>query len=135
MIAAVWTVWTISRTATERRRLRHGNAPARRPRSRGSAQDQRTGRATIRSLAGRYRQAARLAAGFDLTERQTATARLLLAGRSTADIAADLGIRLNTARRHCEAVLEKTGAGQRHTLAAPTIEPPQSGVQKNVERV
>ncbi|WP_170294741.1 helix-turn-helix transcriptional regulator [Roseospira navarrensis] len=61
--------------------------------------------------------AARLAACFDLTERQTATARLLLAGRSTAEIAADLGIRLNTARRHCEAVLDKTGAGQRHRLA------------------
>ena len=62
-------------------------------------------------------QADRLAERFGLTDRQRATAALLLAGRTTAEIADDLGVRLNTARRHCEAVLEKTGAGQRHRLA------------------
>ncbi|MEW5422338.1 response regulator transcription factor [Amorphus sp. 3PC139-8] len=61
--------------------------------------------------------AARLAHTYELTERQRLTAELLLSGLSTTEIAEELGVRYNTARRHCEAVLQKTGAGQRHRLA------------------
>lgn len=61
--------------------------------------------------------AARLAQTYALTERQRLTAELLLSGLTTDQIADEMGVRYNTARRHCEAVLQKTGAGKRHRLA------------------
>jgi DNA-binding CsgD family transcriptional regulator len=60
--------------------------------------------------------AARLAATYGLTPRQQDTAACLLDGLSTRDVAARLGIRVNTARRHCEAVLHRTGARRRSEL-------------------
>lgn len=62
--------------------------------------------------------AARLAEIYDLTHRQQETARCLIDGLSTQDVACTLGISLNTARRHCEAVLHKTGARRRGALNA-----------------
>lgn len=60
--------------------------------------------------------AARLAETYGLTPRQQDTARCLLDGLSTRDVAARLGISINTARRHCEAVLSRTGARRRGEL-------------------
>jgi len=60
--------------------------------------------------------AARLAETFGLTRRQTDVACCLLDGLSTRDTAAHLGISPNTARRHCEAVLNRTGASRRGEL-------------------
>ena len=60
--------------------------------------------------------AERLADHFGLTPRQQDTARCLLDGLSTKDVAARLGISPNTARRHCEAVLHRTGARRRGEL-------------------
>lgn len=58
-------------------------------------------------------QAARLAGTCGLTRLQQDTARFLLDGLSTRDVADRLGISINAARRHCEAVLYHTGA-RRH---------------------
>ena len=70
----------------------------------------------------------RLADKFGLTKRQRETAKFLLDGLSTKDTAAQLGISPNTARRHCEAVLNRTGASRRselHRLArSPTAKAP-----------
>lgn len=60
--------------------------------------------------------AARLAETYGLTPRQQHTARRLLDGLSTRDVAVRLGITHNTARRHCEAVLHRTGARRRAEL-------------------
>lgn len=62
--------------------------------------------------------AAALAQGFGLTPRQTEVAALLLEGRSARAIAAHLGVAYNTARRHCEAILQKTAARHRGELPA-----------------
>lgn len=61
--------------------------------------------------------AAALTKRFALTTRQRETAELMLRGLSSRDIAHQLGIRHNTARRHCEAVLLKTGVERRDQLA------------------
>ena len=60
--------------------------------------------------------ASRLAHVYGLTPRQTDVARCLLDGLSTNEAAARLGISPNTARRHCEAVLNRTGAQRRGEL-------------------
>ena len=60
--------------------------------------------------------ATRLANTYGLTKRQEDMARCLLNGLSTRDAAARMGISLNTARRHCEAVLNRTGARRRGEL-------------------
>lgn len=60
--------------------------------------------------------AARLAENHGLTKRQQDIAHCLLDGLSTKDAAARLGISSNTARRHCEAVLNRTGAHRRGEL-------------------
>lgn len=60
--------------------------------------------------------AARLADEYGLTQRQKDIACCLLDGLSTKDAAARLGISPNTARRHCEAVLNRTGASRRGEL-------------------
>ncbi|WP_294621890.1 helix-turn-helix transcriptional regulator [uncultured Roseovarius sp.] len=60
--------------------------------------------------------AARLAENFGLTKRQTDVAICLLDGLSTHEAAARMGISVNTARRHCEAVLNRTGAHRRGEL-------------------
>ncbi len=60
--------------------------------------------------------ATRLAEHYGLTKRQEDIAQCLLDGLSTKDAAARLGISLNTARRHCEAVLNRTGAHRRGEL-------------------
>jgi len=73
--------------------------------------------------------AARLAENYGLTNRQQDIARCLLDGLSTKDAAARLGISLNTARRHCEAVLNRTGASRRGELnrlaRSLTLAPPK----------
>lgn len=60
--------------------------------------------------------AGRLGEHFGLTKRQTDIAHCLLDGLSTKDAAVRMGISLNTARRHCEAVLNRTGASRRGEL-------------------
>lgn len=60
--------------------------------------------------------ASRLAEKYGLTPRQQDIAQCLLDGLSTKDAAARLGISPNTARRHCEAVLTRTGASRRGEL-------------------
>ena len=60
--------------------------------------------------------AARLAESFGLTKRQTDTAQCLLDGLSTKEAAARMGISPNTVRRHCEAVLTRTGVSRRSEL-------------------
>ncbi len=60
--------------------------------------------------------AARLAETYGLTNRQQDVARCLLDGLSTRETATNLGISPNTARRHCEAVLNRTGASRRGEL-------------------
>lgn len=65
---------------------------------------------------GAAMQAARLAKGYGLTDRQRQTAQCLLDGLSTKELAARLGISPNTARRHCEDVLHRTGARRRAEL-------------------
>ncbi|WP_218939987.1 response regulator transcription factor [Roseovarius bejariae] len=60
--------------------------------------------------------AARLAESFGLTKRQTDTAHCLLDGLSTKEAAARMGISPNTVRRHCEAVLTRTGVSRRSEL-------------------
>ena len=60
--------------------------------------------------------AARLADNFGLTKRQKDIALCLLDGLSTHEAAARMGISVNTARRHCEAVLNRTGARRRGEL-------------------
>lgn len=71
----------------------------------------------------------RLAGKFGLTKRQTETARCLLDGLSTKDAAARMGICPNTVRRHCEAVLNRTGANRRSELnrlaRSVTLAPPE----------
>ncbi|WP_425061846.1 helix-turn-helix transcriptional regulator [Roseovarius confluentis] len=72
--------------------------------------------------------AARLAEHFGLTKRQTDIACCLLDGLSTKDAAVRMGISLNTARRHCEAVLNRTGASRRgelNRLARSLTAPPE----------
>jgi len=56
--------------------------------------------------------AARLAENFGLTKRQTDIAHCLLDGLSTKDAVERLRISLNTARYHCEAVLNRTSASR-----------------------
>lgn len=60
--------------------------------------------------------AKRLADTYSLTPRQQDLAHCLLDGLSTKEAAARLGITVNTARRHCEAVLNRTGASRRGEL-------------------
>jgi DNA-binding CsgD family transcriptional regulator len=60
--------------------------------------------------------ATRLAENFGLTKRQKDVALCLLDGLSTHEAAARMGISVNTARRHCEAVLNRTGARRRGEL-------------------
>lgn len=60
--------------------------------------------------------AKRLAETFGLTKRQEDMARCLLDGLSTKEAAARMKISVNTARRHCEAVLTRTGASRRNEL-------------------
>ncbi|MGM0984546.1 MAG: response regulator transcription factor [Pseudomonadota bacterium] len=61
--------------------------------------------------------AAALAQRFALSPRQRETAELMLRGLTSREIARQLGVRMNTARRHCEAVLHKAGVGRRDQLA------------------
>lgn len=60
--------------------------------------------------------AVRLADTYGLTRRQEEMALCLLDGLSSQDAAARMGISLNTARRHSEAVLNRTGAHRRGEL-------------------
>lgn len=73
--------------------------------------------------------AARLADTYGLTKRQEDIARCLLDGLSTKDAATHMGISVNTARRHCEAVLNRTGARRRGELnrlaRSATRQPPK----------
>ncbi|SER80582.1 DNA-binding transcriptional regulator, CsgD family [Tranquillimonas rosea] len=65
--------------------------------------------------------ARQLAITFGLTPRQTEATALLLEGRSTRAIADRLGVTYNTARRHCEAILQKTEAQRREQLASIAV--------------
>ncbi|WP_366657251.1 helix-turn-helix transcriptional regulator [Fodinicurvata sp. EGI_FJ10296] len=70
------------------------------------------------------RMAGILAGKFGLTARQRDVAKLILQGASSAAIAAELGISHNTARRHCEAVLQKTEISRRDQLSALVLDWP-----------
>lgn len=57
-----------------------------------------------------------LCARFELSPRQTQVAHMMAERRSHKEIAAQLGIKPNTARRHCEQVLTRLGVHSRHEL-------------------
>jgi len=54
---------------------------------------------------------------FGLTERQAQVALLMAERRTHKEIAKELGIKPNTARRHCQRVLEKLSVHNRHDVA------------------
>jgi DNA-binding CsgD family transcriptional regulator len=55
---------------------------------------------------------------FGLTPRETEVSQLLARGRSTAELASQLGISIHTARRHAEHVLRKLGVHSRGAAVA-----------------
>jgi DNA-binding CsgD family transcriptional regulator len=59
-----------------------------------------------------------LAEKYSLTEREIEVAQLLRRGRSTSEIASELGIAINTCRRHIERVLLKLNVHNRSAAAA-----------------
>jgi len=59
----------------------------------------------------------RLRADFGFTPRQAQVSLLMAERRTHKEIAKELGIRPNTARRHCEAVLRKLSLGRREDVA------------------
>lgn len=59
-----------------------------------------------------------LARRFGLTTREMEALTLFRCGLSTRAIAAQLGVSLNTARRHCEHVLSKLGVHSRAAAIA-----------------
>ncbi|MFC4350401.1 helix-turn-helix transcriptional regulator [Fodinicurvata halophila] len=63
-----------------------------------------------------------LARTFGLTLRQQEVSALILAGHTTASISRTLGVKYNTARRHCEAILQKCGIRRREQLAILALE-------------
>jgi DNA-binding CsgD family transcriptional regulator len=74
--------------------------------------------ALVDRVEGKSCGARELAARFSLTQRETETALLLRSGLSSRQIAADLGISVNTARRHVESVLLKLDVHTRTAAAA-----------------
>ncbi|WP_026988322.1 hypothetical protein [Fodinicurvata fenggangensis] len=58
-----------------------------------------------------------LAEIFGLTLRQQEVSALLLARHTTASISRTLGVNYNTARRHCEAILQKCAIRRREQRA------------------
>jgi DNA-binding CsgD family transcriptional regulator len=79
------------------------------------APDSMTVVALVDKMEGKSFDARELAARFSLTRREIETAMLLRRGLSSRQIAAELGISVNTARRHIESVLLKLDL---HTRAA-----------------
>lgn len=67
---------------------------------------------------GADRLASAIADRHALTARQNEVVVLLVHGLSTRAIADRLGVTYNTARRHCEAILQKTGVNRRDQLGA-----------------
>lgn len=63
-----------------------------------------------------------IAETFGLTLRQQEVSALMMAGHATSSIAGTLGIKKNTARRHCEAILQKCGIGRREQLVLLALE-------------
>ncbi|MGM0561606.1 MAG: LuxR C-terminal-related transcriptional regulator [Pseudomonadota bacterium] len=63
-----------------------------------------------------------LAGTFGLTLRQQEVSALLLAGHTTASTSRTLGVKYNTARRHCEAILQQCGIRRREQLAILALE-------------
>ncbi len=61
--------------------------------------------------------AARLAALFGMTERESAVARGIAAGQEVKDVAAALGLTTLTARQYLSRALQKTGTKRQHDLA------------------
>ncbi len=59
--------------------------------------------------------------GSDLTEREIQVLVLVVAGKSNADIAQELGISLSTARFHVSTILSKLGAANRAEAAALAV--------------
>jgi DNA-binding CsgD family transcriptional regulator len=74
--------------------------------------------ALVEKVEGRSVDASELAARFSLTHREIETAQLLRSGLSSRQIAADLGISVNTVRRHIESVLLKLDVHTRTAAAA-----------------
>ena len=58
------------------------------------------------------------AQSYDLTARETETARQMAEGKSNADIAAALNISTNTVKVHIASIFRKTGAANRHEAIA-----------------
>jgi DNA-binding NarL/FixJ family response regulator len=63
-------------------------------------------------------QARVLAENFSLTRREIEVAQLLRTGVPTSQIASELGISINTARRHVERILLKLNVHNRTAAAA-----------------
>jgi DNA-binding CsgD family transcriptional regulator len=74
--------------------------------------------ALIDKAEGKSVDAGSLAARFSLTRREIEVAQLLRTGLSSREIAADLGISVNTARRHIESILLKLDVHSRTAAAA-----------------
>jgi DNA-binding NarL/FixJ family response regulator len=63
-----------------------------------------------------YPSVAEVRARFPLTPRQAQVALMLFARRTNTEIAAELGISVNTAKRHVEAVLLRLGVRSRQEV-------------------
>jgi DNA-binding CsgD family transcriptional regulator len=74
--------------------------------------------ALVDRVEGKPATARELAEQFSLTDREIETAQLLRSGLSSRQIAADLGISVNTARRHVERVLTKLDVHTRRAAAS-----------------
>src|SRR4029079_6686550 len=74
--------------------------------------------ALVDRVEGKAVDARDLAARFSFTGREIETAQLLRSGLSTRQIAADLGISVNTTRRHIERILLKLDVHNRTAAAA-----------------
>jgi DNA-binding CsgD family transcriptional regulator len=74
--------------------------------------------ALVEKVEGRAADATQMAARFSLTHREIEAAQLLRGGLSSRQIAADLGISVNTARRHIERILLKLDVHSRTAAAA-----------------
>jgi NarL family two-component system response regulator LiaR len=86
--------------------------------------DAHAGKSTLASQAARALAQSAVqpaAVGRDLTDREREVLALVVAGKSNAEIAEDLGVSLSTARFHISAILAKLEAANRAEAAAIAI--------------
>jgi len=77
--------------------------------------------ATAARIIAEYARPAAVAAPDELTERETAVLRLVVAGRRNKEIGAELGISENTVKFHLRNILEKLHAESRTEVAARAV--------------